>query len=123
MLPAITVTVASGLSRPYLARSFASLETSFETIFCICDDDSAVSTASAPAKSARAVYGLVTAQSLPLFASVGRGSFMHRFRWRSTFDWSNFSAALSRRSNGVRLNVLSRNDATRKTRFWSGVFA
>jgi len=66
VLPERTVTVSCGLSRPYLPRSFAS----FETIFCICAEESPVRIASAPAKSARIFDGLVMVQSLPLLASV-----------------------------------------------------
>ena len=64
-LPAITVMVTAGLSRPYIFRSFGS----GETIFCICVEESDVSAASAAPKSARALYGFTIVQSLPLFAS------------------------------------------------------
>ena len=117
-LPAITVMVTAGLSRPYIFRSFAS----GDTIFCICVDESDVSAASAAPKSARALYGFTIVQSPLLLASwIVLPSCA--ISTPSTLSWSNFNTALSRRSNGVRLKVPSRYDEIRNTRFSSGFFA
>ena len=107
-----TVIVPVGFVSPYLARSFPS----GSTMPCICVEERRSSAPSTAAKSARTEIGDASLQSEPLLA-------------RRVFDVPLVSSSpstmlrsktrirRSRSANVFLLNVESRNDETRNTRF------